>query len=660
MPLYQLGLLLVLLPVCSFAPGFFFVRKLRWNPLEKLCASIGLSLLLVFLAAWGIYCAGPHGNHMPANPMPCAIVSVVCAVMGAACWKDMGRLLRVPIVRRVLAGYGFLLLWTALLLGIIRNYSGALWFGDWLEHFQRTLFFLYHFPTDTPIAPIYVIPYRPPMMNVLAAFFLSQTADRFEFYQIVFFVLNVLLFLPCCLIMPALGRRARRRIPLLVLFFAASPLVMQNTTYAWTKALAAFYIVMAIWFYLAGWRRRDTVRTVAAFAALAAGLLVHYSAGPYVAILTLHYLFRVFPHRPHRWRELATITVICGLLFGVWLFWSLAIYGPHLTFASNSSVVSSQQYEGNTLVKIALNVFDSLVPPALHNGALYVRFGGQRTSGYLRDFFFATYEHGAITGMGLIAGPVIVWLAIRALRRRRDVPAAKTRKPVKRQTVANARLLPLTPEQSFWRILIIAGFLLGIAVVGERDPLGVAHLTMLSLQVIGITMLAAILPWNRRALAVVILAGCALDFAVGILLQAHVESFENTASVTVFPNMEFTGNSIQTEQPGPDALSLSAWNNWFQKHQLSEYPLWLRHLDARYSTLPNYRAILPSYQAAVEQARLDDQRYWQGWFTTHGGETVFLGDHVAGWFSGATVAAETLLVLTFAGLAAFVWRAVRG
>jgi hypothetical protein len=42
MLLFQLGLLLLLLPVCSFAPGFFFIRKLRWNPLEKLCGSIGL------------------------------------------------------------------------------------------------------------------------------------------------------------------------------------------------------------------------------------------------------------------------------------------------------------------------------------------------------------------------------------------------------------------------------------------------------------------------------------------------------------------------------------------------------------------------------------------------------------------------------------------
>ena len=60
--------------------------------------------------------------------------------MGAVCWKDIARLLRVTPVRRALAGFGFLLLWTGVLTAIIRNFSGALWFGDWLEHFQRSLF----------------------------------------------------------------------------------------------------------------------------------------------------------------------------------------------------------------------------------------------------------------------------------------------------------------------------------------------------------------------------------------------------------------------------------------------------------------------------------------------------------------------------------------
>ena len=646
MLLYQVGLLLLLLPVCSFAPGFFFVRKLPWNPLEKLCGSIGLSLILLYLASWGIYCAGARGNRMAVHAVPYAAVSLACLAMGSACWRDIARLLRAAPVRHALAGFGFLLLWTAVLMAIIRDYSGAAWFGDWLEHFQRSLFFLRHFPADTMIFPGYALPARPPMMNVLTAFFLAQTADRFELFQVVFVFLNLLLFLPCCLMMPALGRRAGRRTWPLVLLFASSPLVMQNVTYTWTKAAAAFYVVLALWFYLAGWRKQDRVRTTAAFVALAAGLLVHYSAGPYVAIVTLHYLARVLPRRPNKWRELAGIASICGLLLGTWLFWSLAVYGPGVTFTSNSTVTLSQWYQGSTAEKIASNIYDTIVPAVLREPSLLAdRYGGQRTEATIRDWFFVFYQVNLIFGMGLVGGPLAVWLAYRALRGRRKTvarPRARSKRPA---TKAPQTIAVVTPEQRFWRVLIAAAILLGIAVVGERDVQGVAHLTLLSLQALGLAMLAAAAPWRRRTLAALILAGCAVDFGGGVLLHAHVESLENSARSTPFANVVFGRNSIQAPPPAPDRLSTSAWGNWFVKHQLAAYSWAVRDLERRSGGDPAYRQIL-------DKAQSDDDTIWQGWFRNHGGEAVFLGDHFAAW----SAAAEALLVVLFLGLAGGVWR----
>ena len=51
----QVALVLALLLVCAFTPGFFFVRRLPWSPMEKLCGSIGLSLLLLYLVSWEYY-----------------------------------------------------------------------------------------------------------------------------------------------------------------------------------------------------------------------------------------------------------------------------------------------------------------------------------------------------------------------------------------------------------------------------------------------------------------------------------------------------------------------------------------------------------------------------------------------------------------------------
>ena len=126
----QLLLTLVLLVVCSFAPGFFFVRRLRWSGLEKLCGSIALSLVLLWLASWGIYILAPPAAYFG--------LAAVCGVAG----HDRRQRRRAPVRR--LAGpprdlpVSFLLAWTLLVLAVIRNYSGALWGGDWMEHFQRT------------------------------------------------------------------------------------------------------------------------------------------------------------------------------------------------------------------------------------------------------------------------------------------------------------------------------------------------------------------------------------------------------------------------------------------------------------------------------------------------------------------------------------------
>src|SRR5580704_2682513 len=121
--LLQSGLVVALLLVCCFAPGFYFVRRFRWNPVEKLCGSVGLSLILLYLASWGIYCLGPWTGA--AAIYPAAIVSLVCVAAAAASRNDIRRLAGTASVRRALAGFGFLLIWTGLLMAIIRIYSGA-------------------------------------------------------------------------------------------------------------------------------------------------------------------------------------------------------------------------------------------------------------------------------------------------------------------------------------------------------------------------------------------------------------------------------------------------------------------------------------------------------------------------------------------------------
>jgi hypothetical protein len=669
MPILQTAILLVLLPVCCFAPGFFLVRKLRWSALEKLCGGVGLSLILLYLAAWAIYCFSPRGAAMPVHVLPYALVSLVSIALGAAAWKDFALLVRNRAARRALYGYGFLLVWTFTLLAMIRVYSGAGWFGDWLEHFHRSLFFLYHYPANTPILPDYPVPSRPPMMNVLAAFFMAQTKESFALFQLVFAFVNLLLFLPCCLIMPALGTPGKRRTLLLLALFATSPVIMENSTYSWTKACAAFYVILAFWFYLAGWRKQDRVRTLAAFVALAAGLLVHYSAGPYVVFLAAHYLWRIFPKRADKWKELTAIAAACGVLLLTWFGWSLAVYGARATFLTNTSVTSSQEYKGSTVAKISLNLVDAIVPNLLRNPDALSILDQPSFAGFLRDRAFVFYQLNLIFNMGLVGGPLVLWLLYRTLRRRGGPPAGSAAPPNAKRNARRAavrstnrgtvkirdvsRAAP-SQERRFWMIAIAACVLLGIAVVGERDTIGAPHLTMLPLVALGLTLLAATVSWRKRTLAIVVMVGCLADFSLGVFLNARVESEENTPRETVYGAWVFQAGTFGQLQP-PDSLSSGAWSNWFLKHYYALTGRWLEQLPRQYGTDPAFQSQWPLFRAGAEKRRLTLIGPWYGWWQRNG-EARYFGDFVAGRDGSGTNAATAVLLLLFAGLMAALWR----
>src|SRR5439155_12978242 len=157
------------------------------------------------------------------------------------------------------------------------------------------------------------------------------------------------------------------------------------------------------------WRKNDGLRMIAAFVSLAAGILVHYSAGIYVVFLTVHYLVWLFWRRPRKWREFATIGTTCTLLLASWFAWSVAVYGK-ATFLSNTTVTSTQKYEGSNVAKFTANLFDSIVPALARDPSLLNKFDQPNTIGRLRDAVFLFYQPNAVFAMGLIGVPEVLLL----------------------------------------------------------------------------------------------------------------------------------------------------------------------------------------------------------------------------------------------------------
>jgi len=124
-----------------------------------------------------------------------------------------------------------------------------------------------------------------------------------------------------------------------LLMLMLSPFVLQNATFAWTKLLTAFFVLVAVAFYVRGLAQNDATRRTIAVGAMAAALLTHYSAGPYAVGLAIAQIVLLWSRRKERpmWRELVLQAGLTAALLATWFAWSLVHYGAHTTFFSNTT-----------------------------------------------------------------------------------------------------------------------------------------------------------------------------------------------------------------------------------------------------------------------------------------------------------------------------------
>lgn len=465
-----------------------FVRG--FGALDRLSLGIGAALVALYVANFSIYLL-----HLPVRTL-----WVAGAAALAAGWFRRGSLValwRERIVRVVLRNWLLLALWCLGWQMLVFSYSGGRWAGDWQEHYDRAHFFIQHWPKDYLFIQAYPLPARPPLANLVTGGFLGLAGGRFFHFQVFSTLLSTLVFFPLAGRLHGLRPGIRPQVVLLVLLML-SPLLIQNSTFPWTKLVVAFFIVLAADLLVRPTAAASARTLPWALGALAVALITHYSAFVWVVALAAGWLavYHARLREPATRRDLAIGLVLGILMCATWFGWSLATYGTGVTLSVN---VTTGLAEPITLAERVANVigntYRTLVPAWLWEG-LPSTMDQVNPLARLRDRWFCLYQLNLPFAFGV--GGVLVLARLLGSHR----------------TGETAR---------FWYVAGPVAVVLNAA-VHHPDTIGLTHLALQPLVLLGLVWLASCasdLPpiWLR-----VWRIGLAVDFIFGLALQSGVQS----------------------------------------------------------------------------------------------------------------------------------------
>ncbi len=481
---------------------FFFTAALAglalpvWHRLgttggvERLALAVGGALILGYLGIFGLYVAGLSLAWFWLLP---------AAGFGAALWNRaaFSGLWRDEAVRGVVGRWLVLAGWCVGWHGLIITYNGSAWAGDWLEHYDRAHFFLLRWPLDHVFLGYYQLPARPPLVNLWLAGLMAQTGGGFAHYQVMTTLLGCLVLLPLTVLLEQ-WRADRRAQNLLLILLMLCPLFVQNATFPWTKLPAAFFVLLAITQLQPAAGALTARRLITAALLLAGGMLAHYSAGPWICALVMGGACWLRA----RWRDPALLRAVllggllAGLLLATWLGWSAHAYGPTTTFLGNTTfALAPASPPLQRLANAGLNLWSTLSPiPADITSA---HLAQTSLTGSWRDFWFQLFQLKLPFAFGTMGAAVLWWLMVRTRH---------------------------SGTAGYWWLVGVVAVVLGTATHTKVDLLGLVHISLQPLVLLGLAWLAAsaaALPrWLQRAWAV----GVGLDFALGIVLHFAVQS----------------------------------------------------------------------------------------------------------------------------------------
>jgi len=480
-------------------PGLTLLRV--GGPATRLALAIPAGLIVFYLGAFVVYHAG-----LPWR-------SLVVLPLGAAAWgwlrrAELRTFFREPALPALLAGAGLIAAGASLCHALIVSYSGGGWAGDWFEHYQRACFFLLRLPADQTFLDLYLLPARPPLANLLVAGLLGLGSAGFASFQLFTTLLSTLVFFPLAAF---LERRpdAGRATALLAVLLLLNPLFLHNAAYPWTKLIAAVFALPAV---LLLWRAPERPALAAwSLPLFAAGIIAHYSIAPWLVAFGLAGLWRLRRRLadPHLWRHVAGAALAATALGGTWVAWTLLRYGLASSVEATSTVGHAPDVSWLGQVAITFQNIRHTFMPNWDSVVLTSLMQQPHPLSRWRDLGFTLYQQNLPMALGLGNLAALAWLATR-LRPREDLV--------------------------FWCLGGALVVVLGVAVHTWPVDLGLAHICLQPLVLLGLAAVASGAAGLPRWLVAFWTAGLAVDFAWGIVLHFGAQSL-------LLPRLLAPGNS---------------------------------------------------------------------------------------------------------------------
>lgn len=529
-------------------------------PLAAFVVGVAHALGLAFVVGFVGFAVGASNAHAAAAVAAAGVAVLVTRRRAAATLLSRGD------VRQLIGAWFIFAGWALGLLALVVTYSGGGWAADWIEHWQRTVFFVQRQPLGTRFLDVYSLTARPPLANLVVALLLECGRVTFAQFQVFLTLLGSLIVLPC-FVLAARWQRSQRAGWWVLVLLMLSPLVAENLTFSWTKLPTAFFVLVAVLLGLEAVARPDAGRasisrraeetpayreatvgcaedgeaflaasqarrgaatpadressrsgeiaksprprslTVVAAICLGLAMLTHYSAGPWVIALAIGF---VVAQRP-RWTgtrlcgELAAVAAVFLLVLGVWVGWAVARFGWHGTFEANSTTAAwHTQTAVQRVTTPLLNLWDTLVPFPLRGEPTDGLITQPSRLGRLRDVAFNLYQVNLAFAFGM-AG---LWVLLQGLRLR-----------------SRARPAGDGAERRFLLAAVPAVVVIGVFVHTIRDHWGLTHICLQPLVLLGLTAAAVVLPSLPAGAKAVWAALAVVDFTLGIALQFGLESW---------------------------------------------------------------------------------------------------------------------------------------